>query len=69
MLLQYRGTLAALVLASEPEAYAPHGSQIVVQEQAEESELAIVQEQDRLDRMHAQLCVALEAEQEQWHLH
>ena len=39
--MQYLGTLAALVLASEPEACAPHESQIEVQEQAEESELAI----------------------------
>ena len=65
--MQYLGTLAALVLASEPEAYAPHGSQIVVQEQAEEPKLAIVHEQAHLDKTHAQLCVALEVEQEQWH--
>ena len=52
--MQYLGTLAVLVLASEPEAYAPHGSQIVVLEKAEEPELAIGQEQVHLDRMHAQ---------------
>ena len=65
VLMQNLGILAVLVLASEPEAYATHGSQIVVQEQAEEPELAILQEQARLGRMHAKLCVALEAEQEQ----
>ena len=39
--MQNLGIWAVLVLATEPEAYAPHGSQIVVQEHAEESELAI----------------------------
>ena len=65
--MQYMGTLAALVLASEPEACAPHDSQTEVQEQAEEPESAIRQEQAHLSRMHAQWCGALEAEQEQWH--
>ena len=40
--MQNLGIWAVLALASEPEAYAPHGSQIVVQEQAEEPELAIL---------------------------
>ena len=40
--MQNLGILAVLILAFEPEAYAPHGSQIVVQEQAEEPELAIL---------------------------
>ena len=41
VLMQYLGTLADLVLAFEPEAGAPHDSQTEVQEQAEESEMAI----------------------------
>ena len=41
VLMQYLGTLAALVLASEPKACAPHDSQIAVQEKVEEQELAI----------------------------
>ena len=40
MKLQYLETLAALVLASGPEACAPHDSQIVVREQEEEPEWA-----------------------------
>ena len=39
--MQYLESLAALVLASEPMACAPHDNQIEVQEQAEEPELAI----------------------------
>ena len=39
--MQYLETLAALVLASEPEACAPHDNQTEVREQAEEPELAI----------------------------
>ena len=39
--MQYLETLAALVLASEPVACAPHDNQIEVREQAEEPELAI----------------------------
>ena len=38
--LQYLETVVALALASGPEAYAPHDSQIEVREQAEEPELA-----------------------------
>ena len=38
--LQYLETLAALALASGPEACAPHDSQIEVREQAEEPEWA-----------------------------
>ena len=39
--MQYPGTLAALALASEPEACAPRDSEIAVLEQAEELEWAI----------------------------
>ena len=39
--MQYLETLAALVLASEPEACAPHDNQIEVWEQEEEPEFGI----------------------------
>ena len=67
MKLQYLETLAALALASGPEACAPHDSQIEVREQAEEPELASGRSQGDHDHMLTRWCVAWEVVQEQRH--